>query len=198
MAAQLDGADAGGALERLMGRIRPHEDELTEELKAVVADDVVITHDGRRLFAYASTESALRAARTAIEAALERDGIRASVSVSHWDHEIDDWRQTDPPPSGEELHKEQTEDHDAEAIETRTLVAHAGKWIKDSFEQAMLRYAQELGLQCEIAERHPHLLRTQVAFSVTGPKRKIDEFARGLLAEGWSTVRAEGNVLNPL
>jgi hypothetical protein len=38
---------------------------------------------------------------------------------------------------------------------------------------------------------HPHLLSTQVAFTVSGPRRKIDEFAEGLKAEGWATMRSE-------
>jgi hypothetical protein len=62
----------------------------------------------------------------------------------------------------------------------------------------MRDYAERLGLECDIAEQHPHLLRTQVAFTVHGPKRKVDEFALGLRAQGWATVRAESNVLNPL
>jgi len=53
--------------------------------------------------------------------------------------------------------------------------------------------AAELGLECKIIE-HPHLLSTQVAFTVTGPKRKIDEFAKGLTAEGWSFVRGEARL----
>jgi hypothetical protein len=191
-------AEGSMLLDRLVGLARTHTDELTAEIEAAVSHDVVISHDGRLLFAYATSREALEAARGGIEGVLAHDGIEASFRVSHWDDEIDDWRQIDPPASGEELRREQAEDRDAEAVETRTLVAGAGKLIRDTFEQAMLRYADELGLECEIAERHPHLMRTQVAFSVTGPKRKIDEFARGLRAEGWATVRAEGNVLNPL
>ena len=62
----------------------------------------------------------------------------------------------------------------------------------------MLDWASTLGLQCEIIE-HPHLLTTQVAFSVTGPRRKIDEFAEGLRAEEVATMRAEREVmLSPL
>jgi hypothetical protein len=53
-------------------------------------------------------------------------------------------------------------------------------------------------LECAIIE-HPHLLTTQVAFTVTGPKRKIDEFSRGLTAEEWATIRTERTVmLSPL
>jgi len=43
------------------------------------------------------------------------------------------------------------------------------------------------------------LLTTQVAFTVTGPKRKIDEFAQGLKAEEVATMRTERAVmLSPL
>jgi hypothetical protein len=38
-----------------------------------------------------------------------------------------------------------------------------------------------------------------VAFSVTGPRRKIDEFAEGLRAEELATMRTErGVMLSPL
>jgi hypothetical protein len=197
MRAELDGVDTRGALDHAMDRLRPHDHELDEELKAAVAHDVVISHDGERLFAYANTEEALRGAQRAIEAVLQREGIKASVSISHWDHDIDDWLQVDPPLSGEELRNEQAREHDAESLETRTLVAGAGNLIKSSFEQTMLRYADSLDLKCEIVD-HRHLLTTQIAFTVSGPKRKIDEFSQGLRAEGWATIRAEGNMLNPL
>jgi hypothetical protein len=62
--------------------------------------------------------------------------------------------------------------------------------IRAEFEQSMREWADRLGLECTIVE-HPHILRTQVAFTVTGPKGKIDEFARGLRAEEWETIRAE-------
>jgi hypothetical protein len=62
----------------------------------------------------------------------------------------------------------------------------------------MLDWADKLGLQCQIVE-HPHLLTTQVAFTVTGPKRKIDEFSEGLNAEEVATMRTERAVmLSPL
>jgi hypothetical protein len=43
------------------------------------------------------------------------------------------------------------------------------------------------------------MLSTQVAITVTGPKRKIDEFVKGLAAEGTSMMRTETAVmLSPL
>jgi hypothetical protein len=62
----------------------------------------------------------------------------------------------------------------------------------------MREWAEKLGLGIEIHE-HPHLLTTQVAFTVTGPGRKIDEFAEGLRAEELATMRTERAVmLSPL
>lgn len=196
--AKLD-VDDRGELDSVIYRIRPfHEDALEKEMHDAVGHDVVITHDGKLLFAYAYTEEALERAKAAIEGALRHDGIKASLSLSVWDHDLDDWRPVDRPPGAAPPRRQVREEHDAQTSETRTLVAAAGALIKKSFEQTMSTAAQELGLECQIAERHPHLLRTQIAFAVTGPKRKIDEFAERLDAEGWATIRAESNLLNPL
>ena len=194
--AELDGQDRRGVLDQVLGRLRGPD--VVGEVAAAVPHDVVITHDGRLLFAYAATEATLTAARNAIEQVTGQDGIKATISVSHWDEELDAWRQTDPPPSPEQARTADAAKKDAQAVETRTMIASAGKLIRSSFDQSMLDWASTLGLQCEIIE-HPHLLTTQVAFSVTGPKRKIDEFAEGLKAEEVATMRAERQVmLSPL
>jgi hypothetical protein len=179
-------------LDTLLGRLgRP---AIVKELQASVPHDVVITHDGQLLFAYAADETTLNAARSAIESVLRNDGIQASVRVSHWDDELDEWLQTDPPLSGAELQARQTAQRDAEALDSRTLVASVGKEIRAEFEQSLRNYAAELGVQCEIVE-HPHLLTTQVAFTVTGPKRKLNEFTRALKAEERATIRTETPVM---
>jgi hypothetical protein len=58
----------------------------------------------------------------------------------------------------------------------------------------MREWAAKLELQCEVIE-HRHLLTTQLAFTVTGPKRKVDEFAAGLRAEELATLRTERQVM---
>ena len=58
----------------------------------------------------------------------------------------------------------------------------------------MLNWADKLNLECTIVE-HPHLMTTQVAFTVTGPKRKVEEFAEGLRAEELATMRTEREVM---
>jgi hypothetical protein len=190
--AELAVADAHGALHELIGRLRAPD--VVKEIEAMVPHDVVITHDGKLLFAYAADEATLVAARSAIETALASDGIGASVRVSCWDDGLEKWRQTDPPPSASEKQREEAAERDADAIETRTLVVSSGKMIRAEFEQSIREWADKLGLECSIIE-HPHLLTTQLAFTVTGPKRKIDEFSNGLTAEERATIRAERAVM---
>lgn len=184
--AELDLEDAHGALHGLLARVR--EPSVFKDLDAAAPHDVVITHDGNLVFAYAASEPAILAARSAIETALRTDGVGASIRVSHWDVERERWQQTDPPPTAQEQLAEEAAERDDEEVETRTLVATSGRLLREEFEQTMVDWAGKLGLECTLIE-HPHLLTTQIGFTVTGPKGKIDEFSRGLIAEGWTTVR---------
>jgi hypothetical protein len=209
----MDGGDGGmgGALEHLLGRLRGSlhagagagdadrgGSEVVHEVQAAIPHDVVLTHDGKLLFAYAADQETITATRRALESVLSHDGIEASIYVSHWDDALDAWRQIDPPSTGGERVREEAAVRDAEAVETRTLVASSGKMIRAEFEQSMLAWAQQLGVQCETLE-HPHLLTTQVGFTITGPRRKLDEFASGLKAEEAATIRTERAVmLSPL
>jgi hypothetical protein len=192
LSAALEAPDAAHVLPELVGRLRVPE--LVDEIEAVVPHDVVITHDGKLLFAYAADKDTLTAARRAIEEALRREQLTAAVRISHWDDELDEWRQTDPPLGVEEARVESAAERDAEAIETRTMVVSAGREIRAEFEQTMRDWAAKLDLECTLVE-HKHLLTTQVCFTVTGPKRKVDEFAKGLTAEEWATIRTETAVM---
>jgi hypothetical protein len=194
--AVLDGKDRSSTLEHLLGRVRGPD--VVEEVGAAVPHDVAITHDGDLLFAYAASEASLTTARRAIEAVLRRDGVKADVYVSHWDERFDEWLQIEPPLSGEAKRTEEAIERDAAKVESRTMVASTGKLIRAEVEQTMREWAEKLGLRCDVIE-HPHLLTTQVAFTVNGPKRKIDEFAEGLRAEELATMRTERAVmLSPL
>ena len=192
MEAELQVPDTGGALHELIGRLRGPD--VVKEIEARVSHDVVVTHDGKLLFAYAAGQATLASARSEIAQILAGDGIQASVRVSHWDDESEKWRQTDPPLTVEEQQSEAVAERDANAPETRTLVVSSGKMIRAEFEQSIREWADKLELQCSIVE-HPHLLTTQVAFTVTGPKHKVEEFARGLRAEEWRTIRTETAVM---
>jgi hypothetical protein len=188
----VDPQGAGHQLDHLLRSVRGGSGE---SVGAGVPHDVAITHDGdSRLFAYAAGKPALTAARAAIQAVLDRDGVRASVEVSHWDDDLDEWVQVDPPLLGAAKRRAQEATRDAEAPESRTMVATTGRLIRQEVEQTMRDWAARLNLQCEIIE-HPHLLTTQVAFTVTGPRRKVDEFADGLRAEELATMRTERAVM---
>jgi hypothetical protein len=195
--AKLDSNAVSRSLQELIGRLRGEASPLGG-IKSAVPHEVVVTHDGGVLFAYAPNEEVLLVARQAIETVLSEDGIEATVQLSHWDDDREKWQQTGPPLGDAQVEREEKSNRVADAIETRTLVANAGRLIRAEFEQTMLNWADKLDLQCEIFE-HPHLLITQVGFTVTGPKHKIDEFTRGLKAEGRMMVRTEtGVMLSPL
>lgn len=197
LTAELDAEDRRGVLDGLLGRLRGGTD-VVEEIEARLPHDVVLTHDGNLLFAYAASEEEIRAAGAVIRRVLQAEGVHARIVLSHWDEELDEWVQVDPPPSPEEVRRERAAARDLEAVETRTLVASAGNLVRPSFEQSLSEWAQKLGLECKITE-HPHLLTTQVLFTCTGPRRKIDEFAKALRAEGTTTLRSDATLmLNPL
>ncbi len=160
------------------------------ELKSAVAADAVVTHDGNRLFAYAAGREGIERARQAIQAVLDRDGITAELKLDHWDEALDDW--VDPDDNSP---KQVREREAAMAPSTRTLVSRAGKWVREELEQSMQIWAQELEIQCEVIEQHPHLTGDQVAFTITGPARKLDEFEAGLRAEEAATIRTERQVM---
>jgi hypothetical protein len=92
--------------------------------------DVVITHDGKLLFAYAANQDSLTTVRRAIESVLSRDDAKARIFVSHWDERFDDWLQVDPPLTGESKRSEEAAEQDAEKVESRTMVASTGKLIR--------------------------------------------------------------------
>jgi hypothetical protein len=193
---EFDVTDTRGALDHMLGRVR--DPNVAADAKAAVSHEVVVTHDGKRLFAYAATEEAISQARRVIEGVLQHDGVGSSNRLSHWDNELEAWRQTDPPPTADEQRNEDIAKRAAETVETRTMVVSAGKLVRPTVEQTMLEWAAKLGVKCAFVE-HPHLLTTQVGFTVTGPKGKIDEFAEGLRAEELATMRTERLVmLSPL
>ncbi|MGO9488917.1 MAG: hypothetical protein ACLQBB_07800 [Solirubrobacteraceae bacterium] len=184
---ELRSPEAHRSLRSVLDRVR--EPDVAEEAKTAVGDEVVITHDGNHLFAYASDRARIDAARAAIESVLARDGVSASFALTRWSGEVDEW--VDPDRSEAESAAAR---RDAAEVGTRTYVATLGKWVREEFEQSMRAYADRLGLECEIVE-HPHLLNTQAAFTVTGPSRKLDEFAAAMKAEEGATIRTETAVM---
>ena len=174
----------------LLRRFRDEYGKAADEARAGMGEDVAITHDGHRLFAYAGSEAALASAREGIAAACGHRGLAASYVVSHWDGDLDRWRQVDPPETAQQAERTRGQDLDGETLETQTVVCSAGGTVRASLEQGMREYADRLGLECEVVE-HPHLLQTQVAFKLTGPRRRIAEFRSALEQDSWTSIRAD-------
>jgi hypothetical protein len=160
-------------LEPLLRRFRAHE-LVASGGPSELPRNVVVTHHGPLLFAYGATPI-----------------------VSHWDDALQTWRQIAPPAPVAPVHADRPAVAEAKGAVTQTLVCSAGRLVRQLVEQTTLDRAAKLGLRCTIRE-HPHLLTTQVAFTVTGPSAVIDELRRDLKTEAWATIRAEANVLNPI
>jgi hypothetical protein len=158
-------------------------------------DASVVTHDGATLFAYAATRAGIDAARDAVGSALAAHAVEGAFRISHWDDRIAGWLQVDPPLTTNEQAEADAVVADAEQIETRTVVARAGRLARENVEEAMQASAADLGLECSVVEHH-HLLTTQLAFTVTGPRGKVDQFAAGLEAEGLAMIRADARMFD--
>ena len=73
--------DAGKGVSRLFPDLRGGGDpDVVHELESAVPHDVVLTHDGKLLFAYAADEATLTATRRAIEGVLARENMKAISS----------------------------------------------------------------------------------------------------------------------
>jgi hypothetical protein len=179
--------DLGGSAGYLHGLVnRRREAHVVGDAQDAVGPDVVVTHDGSRLFAYAASRTAIADARSKLQAALSSDGVETTLYLTTWSDEHDEWIDPDSPPPPKPV--------GAQAVGTRTYVVTLGRWVREEFEQSISSWADQLGVSCEIIE-HPHLLSSQVAFTVTGPADKLDEFAAAMNAEERATIRTETVVM---
>jgi hypothetical protein len=188
-------ADAAGFHDRLRGA---HHFE--RELEPLVAHDVVLSYNDDTLFAYANTEAAIGEVRGAVERQLADEGVSGAITVSHWDDdlgEVGDWHPVDPPedPTTAALEQDERHEHElseqrAERVVTRTYVVSAGRLVNEYFEQIAQNEAKEAGVELSFTE-HPHLLTTQIAFTLTGPGGKVDELITDMKARAGALTRFE-------
>jgi hypothetical protein len=179
-------AAGGDHLHGLLARRR--EAHAADDASEAVGPDVVVTHDGERLFAYAATRMAIEDARSKLGTALARDGLAAELSLTVWSQELDEWIDPDAPPPAQAAAAQE------QATVTHTYVVTLGRWVREEFEESLGEWARRLGVTYEVVE-HPHLLNSQAAFTVTGPSRKVEEFAAAMSAEEQATIRTETAVI---
>jgi hypothetical protein len=194
-----DIADARGLTARL--REARH---FERELEPLIGTDVVLSADDEKLFAYANTKEAVEETRRALEHQLASEGRCAVICISHWDDDDGEWLQVDPPPGPQELEREhkQEEEHDAELarearVVTRSVAITSGKMARNWFETTVADEARELGVELSIVE-HPHLLRTQIVFTLTGPAGKVEEVIADMQDRAGAATRLETAYLTPI
>jgi hypothetical protein len=190
--------DEPADLDHLISSLRQSSNGRGDDVEHALGDDVALTHDGGALFAYSAGETPLEHARGTIESLLGSEQRTAKISVCHWENAERRWRQIEPPLTDVEeeeqiraTHRADVEAEGADAeVETRAVMCTIGKLIRKSFEQQMIGFAQSIEVQCAIVE-HPHLLSTQVAFTVTGTRGNVDAFERYLKSEARMTCRMD-------
>jgi hypothetical protein len=194
-----DIADARGLTARL--REARH---FERELEPLIGNDVVLSADDEKLFAYANTRESIDETRRALEQQLASEDRGAVISISHWDDHDREWLQVDPPPGPQELERErrQEQEHDAELarealVVTRTVAITSGKMARNWFETTVADEARELGVELSIVE-HPHLLKTQIVFTLTGPAGKVEEVIADMQDRAGAATRLETAYLTPI
>jgi hypothetical protein len=174
------------------------------ELEPLIGHDVVLSSDDEKLFAYANTKEAVEETRRALEHQLASEERNAVISISHWDDHDFEWLQVDPPPEPQELEheQEQEQEHDAELarearVVTRSVAITSGKMARNWFETTVADEARELGVELSIVE-HPHLLKTQIVFTLTGPAGKVEEVIADMQDRAGAATRLETAYLTPI
>ena len=167
------------------------------ELEPLISSEVALSYDDGTLFAYANTRAAIDEVRSAVEHQLSSDGLTATATViSHWDDdlgEVGEWHQVDPP--GDAAERGQEAGERAEHVralrpETRTVAITAGRWVRNWFETTVADEAREAGVKLEIVE-HPHLLTTQIAFTLSGPTENVEGVIADLRSRALQVTRLE-------
>jgi hypothetical protein len=198
---RVDVADPSRLHELLRGGRR-----LQHEVAAAIPDGVVLDRTDETLFAYANSRAAIDDVRRVIERVLADDGVSGFFRLDHWDRSLGDWRQIEPPPDGAERDREDGRRREIErlppeersgGIVTRTVAETAGKLVRNFFETTVANDARARGVKLSIVE-HPHLLTTQIAFTLTGPADAVDEVIAELQAKAGGITRFESANLTPI
>jgi hypothetical protein len=171
------------------------------EVKPLVSHDVVLSYDDDTLFAYANTLATITQTRRAIEHQLASDGLSATLQIAHWDEEVADWHQVEPPLDEAEREREASERAAREAreagMQTHTVAITSGRMVRRWFETTVADEAHDSGVELSIVE-HPHLLTTQIVFTLTGPGDKVDAVIADLRDRAGAATRLETGYLTPL
>lgn len=171
--AELHGSDE---IDDVLDRLRGREQVLGTTVGGALPAGVDLTHSGSTLFVYAATRSTVDSARSAIESLLRTTEGRADIHISRWDTDVEDWRQVEPPLTGEARKLDEARVQAAQRPETRTLTFVVGPRERLAFVASATDFAREAELACDVAEAR-RWRRTCLTFTVSGPASKVDAFA---------------------
>lgn len=146
--AELEDADDDRSLSE-----RLHALELDDEARERLADRVIVTRDGPRVFLYAGDEGAAREAERVLRELLAADELAARVSVTRWHPVEEAWKDaSEPLPASEE---ERAAEHERRlASETREVVQEGEFDWEVRVELDSHRDTAELGARLEAEGLH--------------------------------------------
>jgi hypothetical protein len=95
--------------------------DLDDEIRKRLEGGVMVTRDGSRLFLYAASDAAVRAAERTVRELVEADDLSAEIRVTRWHPVEESWKDaTDPlPATPEQERREYAAREAAEAEEAR-------------------------------------------------------------------------------
>ena len=165
----------------------------------------MLSADDDTLFAYANTREAIDEARGGARApARRRSGATPRYASRTGMTTARIGTRSIRRPSADELAREERRDREAEAeaarearIETRTVAVTSGRMVRNWFETTVADEARELGVELSIVE-HPHLLSTQIVFTLTGPTGKIEQVIADMDARAGQATRLESAYAAPI
>jgi hypothetical protein len=171
------------------------------ELDPLIADDVVLSHDDDTVFAYAKTSASIEEVRRAVERQLAQDGLTAEAQVAHWDDASETWlgpgeappQRATAPAEGAGTSEPPADD----PIITRTYAETSGKLVRNYFENVVAEEAKSRGVKLSIVE-HPHLLTTQLAFTLTGPASAVKDVIDAIQSDANNLTQLESANLTPI
>jgi hypothetical protein len=92
--------------------------KLDDDARDRLGEDVVVTRDGSRIFAYTSTEAQAREAEGVIRELVADEGVTAEIGVTRWHPVAEEWREASLPlPRTPEEEEREYEEREAAEVE---------------------------------------------------------------------------------
>jgi len=166
---------SSGRLGAVVRRLRRGAKLLGIEHVGTLPAGTVLTRRGSTLFVYAATRDDAERARSAVEQTLREESLVAELSISRWDESVADWRQVQPPLTGEARELDEARAQAAAQPVTRAVLFSTFGQRERAALTELAEDAAPAGVECTVTE-HRRRLKTDLQFTVAGPAFKVDAF----------------------